>query len=163
MRPSKPKAICPRPMRYLADVNVLLPLLTDGHPHRGPAVQWWEHCDDNNVGLSLPVHMALLRLLTNARVMGSSVLGPERAWEVVALLSDDPRIRIVDRLPATHAGHWHRCIAGREPSPNLWTDAWLAALALAADCEMVTFDKGFRAFSNLKLHLLSPSDSENSP
>jgi len=44
----------------------------------------------------------------------------------------------------------------REPSPDLWTDAWLAALAEASDCEMVTFDRGFRSFSRLKLRLLVP-------
>ena len=36
-------------------------------------------------------------------------------------------------------------------------DAWLAALAQAHDCEMVTFDRGFRTFSKLKLRLLEPA------
>jgi len=47
-------------------------------------------------------------------------------------------------------------VVRREPSPALRTDAWLAALAQAGDCEMVTFDRGFRLFSRLTLRLLVP-------
>ena len=143
-------------MRAIADANVLLPLLTEGHAHRAPASAWWDGCEDGSVGLCLPVRMALLRLLTNVRVMGSSILRPEQAWDVLAELIDDPRIVIVDQAPKTHTQHWRANIEGREPSPDLWTDAWLAALAQATDCEMITFDRGFRSFANLKLHLLLP-------
>jgi predicted nucleic acid-binding protein len=59
-------------MRAIADANVLLPLLTEGHAYRAPANAWWEGCEDGDVGLCLPVRMALLRLLTNVRIMGSS-------------------------------------------------------------------------------------------
>lgn len=144
-------------MRYIADANVLLPVLAEGHAHRAPAVEWWESCDDDDIGLSLPVRMALLRLLSNARVMGSSTLSPEQAWDVVDQLISDPRIVPIDQAPQGHARHWRANIAGREPSPDLWTDAWLAALAQATDCNMVTFDKGFRSFAGLKLRLLSPT------
>ncbi|HRQ64405.1 MAG TPA: PIN domain-containing protein [Xanthomonadaceae bacterium] len=151
-------------MRVIADANVLLPLLTEGHAHRAPAAAWWEDCEDDSVGLCLPVRMALLRLLTNARVMGSSILHPEQAWDVLGVLIDDARIVIVDHAPKSHAQHWRANIEGREPSPDLWTDAWLAALAQASDCEMITFDRGFRAFADLKLHLLSPArTSHNRP
>lgn len=144
-------------MQHIADANLLLPLLTEGHAHRGPAVQWWESCDDGTVGLCLPVRMALLRLLTNVRVMGSGTLRPEQAWDAVGVLLDDPRISLVDQLPQTHAKHWRANIAKREPTPDLWTDAWLAALAQSSDCEMVTFDRGFRSFAKLKLRLISPA------
>lgn len=143
-------------MRYIADANVMLPLLTEGHAHRAAAVDWWDNCDDGTVGLCLPVHMALLRLLTNVRVMGSSILYPEQAWDAVDCLINDPRICVIDQTPQAHAKHWRANIKGREPSPNLWTDAWLAALAQASDCEMTTFDRGFRSFAELRLCLLSP-------
>jgi predicted nucleic acid-binding protein len=71
-------------------------------------------------------------------------------------LIDDPRIVVVDQAPRTHAQHWRTHIEGREPSADLWTDAWLAALAQATDCEMTTFDRGFRSFAHLRLRLLSP-------
>lgn len=145
-----------RRVRCIADANVLLPLLTEGHAHRAPAAGWWDGCDDGGVGLSLPVRVALLRLLSNGRVMGSSVLRPAQAWNAVQSLIDDPRIETLEQVPAAHGKLWYDNVARREPSPDLWTDAWLAALAQAHDCEMVTFDRGFRSFSRLKLRLLEP-------
>jgi len=143
-------------VRSIADANVLLPLLTEGHAHRTPAADWWEACNDADVGLSLPVHMAMLRLLSNAKVMGSSVLRPAAAWNAVRSLIEDPRIEVLDHVPAAHGKLWYDNVARREPSADLWTDAWLAALAQAHDCQMVTFDRGFRSFSKLKLRLLEP-------
>jgi predicted nucleic acid-binding protein len=61
---------------------------------------------------------------------------------------------VIDQLPPTHNKLWYDYVARREPSPDLWTDAWLAALAHAHDCGMVTFDRGFRSFSKLRLRLL---------
>jgi uncharacterized protein len=145
------------PVRFIADANVLLPLLTEGHAHRIPADAWWESCEDGDVGLCLPVRMALLRLLTNVRVMGSSILRPEQAWDVLSQLAEDPRIAPVDQPPPGHDEHWRANIRGREPTPDLWTDAWLAALAQATNCEMVTFDRGFRSFAKIELRLLSPT------
>ena len=141
-------------MRCIADANVLLPVLAEGHAHQVPATAWWDASADGDVGLSLPVRMALLRLLSNSRVMGTSVLRPAQAWSAVQSLIDDPRIEVLDQVPAAHGKLWYDNVARREPSPDLWTDAWLAALAQAHDCEMVTFDRGFRSFSKLKLCLL---------
>jgi toxin-antitoxin system PIN domain toxin len=129
-------------------------LITEGHAHQAPAANWWDSCDNGDVGVSLPVRMALLRLLSNTKVMGSSVLRPAAAWTAVQSLIDDPRIEVLDQVPAAHDKLWYDNVARREPSPDLWTDAWLAALAQAHDCEMVTFDRGFRSFSKLNLHLL---------
>ena len=142
-------------MRSIADANVLLPLLTEGHAHRVPATAWWDTCDDGDVGLCLPVRMALLRLLTNSRVMGSSILRPDQAWDVLDQLIDDPRIVVIDQAPQTHAQHWRANVEKRETCPDLWADAWLAALAQATDSEMTTFDRDFRSFPRLKLRLLS--------
>ena len=142
-------------MRCIVDANVLLLVLTEGHTHRPAAVNWWKGQPDGAVGLCFLVRMALLRLLTNARVMGSGILRPEQAWEILSQLVGDPRIALIDEAPLTHASFWRANIARREPSPDLWTDAWLAALAQATDCEMTTFDRGFRSFANLKLNLLA--------
>lgn len=144
-------------MRCIADANVLLPLLTEGHAHRDPANTWWEASDDAEVGLSLPVRMGLLRLLTNVRVMGSGTLRPSQAWSAVQRLIDDPRVTVIEQVPSAHGKLWYDNVARREPTPDLWTDAWLAALAQAQDCEMVTFDRGFRSFTKLNLRLLDPA------
>jgi predicted nucleic acid-binding protein len=103
--------------------------------------------------------MALLRLLSNTRVMGTSVLQPTAAWAAVQRLIDDPRVVSVDQVPTAHGKLWYDNVARRQPSPDLWTDAWLAALAQARDGEMVTFDCGFQSFPKLKLRLLAPADA----
>lgn len=54
-------------MRGIADANVLLPVLVEGHAHQAPAAAWWDACRDGDVGLSFPVRVvALLRLLFNS-------------------------------------------------------------------------------------------------
>lgn len=141
-------------MRCIAHANVLLPLLSTDHPHHRVAWEWWEERRDGEVGLCMPVRMALLRLLSNAKVMGSSVLKPDAAWSVVGALAEHPRVAAVQGLPASHDERWHDNVKGRAPSPDLWTDAWLAALAQALGCELVTFDRGFRSFRNLRIVLL---------
>ena len=90
-------------MRYIVDANVFLPLLTDGHSLRAPALRWWDSCADGDAGMSLPVRMALLRLLSNSRVMGTSTLHPERAWEAVGELIGDPRVIVIEQQPQSHA------------------------------------------------------------
>ena len=107
--------------------------------------------------------MALLRLLSNARGMGPDTLHPERAWEVVGELIGDPRVVVIEQPPLSHASYWLACVDGRVPSPDLWTDAWLAALALATDSERTTFDRGFLAFNKLKLRLLTPDLRPSAP
>lgn len=86
--------------------------------------------------------------------MGSGTLRPFQAWDALAQLIDDPRMVTLDQTPPGHAKFWRENVARREPTPDLWTDAWLAALARASECEMVTFDRGFRSFPKLKLRLL---------
>jgi len=45
-----------------------------------------------------------------------------------------------------HETRFTSFVSSREPAPNLWTDAWLAALAMALDYAMTTFDRGFTRF-----------------
>lgn len=56
-------------MPSIADANVLLPVFADGHSHPTSPVTWPDACGDGDFGLCLPVHMALLPLLSNARVI----------------------------------------------------------------------------------------------
>ena len=101
-------------MRCIADANVLLPVLAEGHAHQVPATAWWDASADGDVGLSLPVRMALLRLLSNSRVMGTSVLRPAQAWSAVQCLIDDPRIEVLDQIPAGHGKFWYDNVVRRE-------------------------------------------------
>lgn len=41
------------------------------------------------------------------------------------------------------------------PTHGLWTDAFLAALAVESHTRLVTFDRGYRRFAELDLRVLS--------
>ena len=144
-------------MTCIADVSVLFPLLIDGHAAHEAARRWWEKQSDGNVGLCLLTRLAVLRLLTNRVAMNGAPITPDHALAAWHALADDPRSHYVDNVPPSHEACFASLVSARQPTPNLWTDAWLGALALSLDCEMATFDRGFTSFDGLRTRLLTVS------
>ena len=138
----------------LVDVNVLLPLLLPQHPAHAAARQWLGLQAKNTTRYALPVQLGVLRLLSQPRVMGNSALLPEAALQTWADLVDAADMQELVAPQPQHALLLRQCVAGQVATPNLWTDAWLAALAMATNSTMVTFDHGFRGFTGLQLTLL---------
>ena len=138
----------------LVDVNVLLPLLLPQHPAHAAASQWLGLQAKNTTRYALPVQLGVLRLLSQPRVMGNSALLPDVALQTWADLVDAADMQELVAPQPQHALLLRQCVAGRVATPNLWTDAWLAALAIATGSTMVTFDQGFRGFAGLQLTLL---------
>jgi predicted nucleic acid-binding protein len=83
----------------------------------------------------------------------SSLTGPS-ALDAWGRLSNDPRSFHIEANPSEHESRFVALVTSREPTPNLWADAWLAALAVSLDYEVTTFDRGLKAFRGLKLRLL---------
>lgn len=150
-------------MTCIADANVLFPLLVGGHSAHAAAWRWWEEQPDGSVGLCLLMRLAVLRLLSNRTTMHGSPVTPTAALGAWDQLARDPRTFAVEAEPVSHESRFVRLVSAREPTPNLWTDAWLAALALALDCELATFDRGFRSFDGLRLQLLSAATGSGAP
>jgi toxin-antitoxin system PIN domain toxin len=142
-------------MTCIADANVLFPLLVDRHVAHEVARHWWEKRSDESVGLCLLTRMAVLRLLTNRVAMNGAPTAPDVALNAWQVLAADPRSVFVDVAPSTHEKFFASMVAGKQPTPNLWTDAWLAALARSLDHDLVTFDRGFKSFDGIKLSLLN--------
>jgi len=117
--------------------------------------RWWEEQPDATVGSCLLTRLAVLRLLTNKVAMNGMPVTPDEAVQAWRQLQNDPRSLQIEAEPIGHEPRFVALISGREPTPNLWTDAWLAALALSLDYEMATFDRGFKSFRGLKLRLLT--------
>lgn len=139
----------------LVDVNVLLPLLLPQHVAHAAARQWLaDRPADAQTFFALPTQLGVLRLLSQPRVLGAAALAPERALQTWDSLVQALGLHEAPPTPPEHAQHLRQLVVGRAATPNLWTDAWLAALALSLDCEMVSFDRGFRSFNRLKLRLL---------
>jgi predicted nucleic acid-binding protein len=91
--------------------------------------------------------------------MNGAPVRPDEALEAWRQLITDPHSLYIDGEPATHEDRFVSLVSSREPTLNLWTDAWLAAPAVSLNCEMTTFDQGFTSFSGLKLRLLTVSNS----
>ncbi len=140
-------------MITIADINVLLPILVADHAFHPVAWDWWETRTDASVGLCLLSRLGVLRLLCNSKVMAGSPVTPLDALRALDSLAEDPRCIWVES-DAGHELFFRRFVGDRQVSPNLWTDAWLAALAASNGFRLTSFDKDFRAFSPLDFELL---------
>jgi len=140
----------------LPDVNVWLATLTAAHPHHARAAQWWR---DEAVPAGCRVafcrltQLGLLRLLTKKTVMGPQRRTTAQAWaeyETVlaqGLVTLAPEPDGVDEILAA------LCTPSRS-SMYFWSDAYLAAFAMAAGARLVTFDGGFKHFEDLETVVL---------
>jgi toxin-antitoxin system PIN domain toxin len=137
---------------WLPDVNVWLSLCYDRHEHHQAAVDWLE-------AVRTPVYfcrvtqMSLLRLLTNQRVMGPDVLTPQDAIGVYRELRSDERVRYAHE-PTDIETFWFSLMTVSSANGSVWTDAWLAAFALADRSKLVSFDAGMRRWAELHPEVL---------
>lgn len=135
-------------MKFLADVNVVFPLLLSRHQHRDGALEWFDSTQEGAVVLCRVTRLGALRLLCTPQVMGPDVLQPITAVEALEILETDERIVLLhepDGLDAT----LKTLVAACATTPNLWTDAYLAAFAQVAELKLVSFDGGFSKFAGL--------------
>jgi toxin-antitoxin system PIN domain toxin len=141
-------------MKTLIDVNVVFAILVERHVHHATAWDWWEKQPANSVGLCLPVKLGLLRLLTNTRAMENTPVNPDEALAVWDEMEADERTFIIGNPTTASEVCFRKNVTGRVPTPNLWTDALLAAWAEAAGFRLTSFDQGFRSFPNLEFEWL---------
>jgi predicted nucleic acid-binding protein len=66
----------------------------------------------------------------------------------------DHRFRFADE-PEGFEARFRVLSAALAHQPKRWQDAYLAAFALAADADLVTFDTGFRSFPGLRHRILA--------
>jgi len=148
-------------MRKLLDLNAWLALFLEGHSQHGIARQWYEAepLAPDDLSFCRPTEMGFLRLLTQQRVMQACGLDAFTNDAAVGFLSQaqrDQAIGFVGEAPGTRA-LWLALSRNGQTSPKIWMDAYLAALAITQELELVTFDQGFRNYldSGLNLQLLA--------
>lgn len=144
-------------MRKLLDLNAWLALLLEGHSQHPIARQWYEAANLATADLNFcrSTEMGFLRLLTQQRVMQACGLDAFTNDEAVGFMSQiqrDEAIGVVGEVPGTRA-LWLALSRSGQASPKIWMDAYLAALAITQDMELVTFDQGFRNFQGSGLNL----------
>src|SRR5579863_9029925 len=138
----------------LPDVNVWIALAAEGHVHHVPARDWFTTQPDASVAFCRITQMGLLRLLTNANVMGRAPRSISKAWETFDQLRADRRSVFATEPDRIESG-WRELMIQPGVGPSSWTDSYLAAFAEAHSCSLVTFDAGFERWPALKLTLLS--------
>lgn len=150
----------PRPaVSHLADVNLVLALVTDRHVHHRVATGWIDGVAFGSMVICRAVQMGLLRLLNNPVVMKEDVLPSAECWELWRRLLEDDRVRFEAAEPPGLDEPFERYTRGRTFSARLWSDAYLAAYARAAGHTLVTFNREFRSFPELLCTVLPPDQS----
>jgi toxin-antitoxin system PIN domain toxin len=137
----------------LVDANVWLALVFGDHVHHRVAASWFEALREREAAFCRITQMALLRHLTNERLMGKFTLSLRAAWESYDALCADGRVVFADEPPALEDS-WRQLTRSRRPRYLLWTDAYLVAFACSAHLLLSTLDRSFKQFAGLTLDLV---------
>ena len=127
-------------MTYLPDVNVWIALYAELSAHHEAACEWFEGIGEADVVFCRLTQLGFLRLLTNRHVMQEEVLIRAAAWDAYESIRQNPKVEFATE-PAGFPEVWKVPAATRASSPNLWTDAYLAAFAQENAFTRVTFDQ----------------------
>lgn len=77
-----------------------------------------------------------------------------QAWRAYDEIISDERVVFAEE-PKEIEVAWRNFTQRKAFSTNVWNDAYLAAFAQTIDFEVVTFDKGFSQYKNLRLTILT--------
>ena len=137
----------------LPDINVWLAMAFDGHAHHSAARTWFDSLSEQPCFFCRITQQGFLRLATNQKVFGSNTLTMFAAWQAFDVLMSDERVRFADE-PLNIESFWRAETHRQSFSTNVWSDAFLAGFAQAADLTLVTFDKGFSQYKDLRCQIL---------
>jgi uncharacterized protein len=140
-------------MRDLLDSSVWLPLSAPDHVHYHRARRYWDHEAAEELAFCRVTALALLRHLTNPRILGQAALDGGAAWRALRTWLALPQITLLGEPAGLDEllGRWAENLDVRG---GRWTDAYLAAFAGASGCRLVAFDSDFHRYPGLEfLHL----------
>ena len=140
----------------LLDANVWLALAAEAHIDHQRAQAYWNDQAYDVAAFCRVTQLAFLRHVTNKIIMGEHRLTPRAAWRKCGEFLALPEVRLLQEPPGVSELLGRYCDVGRT-SPNLWTDAYLAAFAKSAGLRLVSFDQGFSAFTGLEVLTLEPT------
>jgi|SRR5262245_273747 len=138
---------------FLPDVNFWLALNFDSHVHHPAAKNWFDALTDQTCFFCRMTQQGFLRLATNPTVFGKYAVTLAQAWQQYDTYLSDSRISFANE-PAGIESHWRSFTQQEAFSPKLWNDAYLAAFALTAQLQVVTFDTGFAQFKSVNSMVL---------
>jgi toxin-antitoxin system PIN domain toxin len=139
----------------LVDVGVWLAAVWGRHGHHPIAAEWFGQEADDLVFCRV-TQMGLLRLLSNAAIMGDDAIDRSQAWRTYDQLWADERVLWAEE-PSELDAVWRAISARDDRRHKLWTDDYLAAFAQAGDAMLVTLDRNVPArYPSVRVELLLP-------
>ncbi len=136
----------------ILDINVWLALVDRNHVHHAPAARYWEEIADAQIAFTRASMMGFLRLSSQPRVLSRTLKNTE-AWAMYHEFMALPNVRLLAEPTALDA-HFQALTIQIALPHRLWTDAYLAAFAIASGSRLVSFDADFSSFPDLNfLHL----------
>jgi len=125
------------------DVNVWMALILEHHLHRPRALAWWQ-ASNGPIAFTRFTQIGLLRLLTTHAAMDGKPLTMLQAWRVHDMIYADDRVVLLAE-PADAETQFREYTSAKRTSPKVWADAWLLAVARAAQGTLITFDRALAA------------------
>lgn len=138
----------------LPDVNVWLALVDENHALHRAASHYWNEEIGPQTAFCRVTMLGLLRLSTRPRVL-SRTLSHDEAWQIYRRFLALPEVQFLPE-PGSAEHHFATLTLTTSLPHRLWTDAYLAAFAIAGGCRLVSFDGDFRRFPALDFLHLAP-------
>lgn len=139
---------------FLPDVNIWLALTFDAHVHHAAALAWLSAlADDEAAYFCRTTQQGFLRLSNNPQVFPGDAVTTTVAWQLYDMALSDPRVSFADEPVGLEAA-WRPFTHGRQFTPKLWNDAYLAAFAQVGGYEVVTFDHGLAQYKGVHCTVL---------
>ena len=139
---------------HLPDINFWLALAFESHHHHASAKAWMQTAGDQTCCFCRLTQQGFLRLATNRKIFPLEAVSMRDAWGVYDVLLSDVRVAFANE-PEDIELSWRVLTQSTLFSTNAWADAYLAAFAQTADFEIITFDRGFVQYKNLRRTILS--------
>jgi len=142
---------------FLPDINFWLGLSFEKHPFRRAAVNWWkQRGKDSPVFFNRATQQGFLRLSSNPAFLKQYGVEANTNQDALKALKGFLGAPGVDFKPEPNAidDLWHKLGGLEVAAPHAWMDAFLAAFAIRAGLQIVTFDTGFKKYEREGLSLL---------
>jgi toxin-antitoxin system PIN domain toxin len=138
----------------LIDNNILISAFRRDLEHHPVAHEWLQTALNNGWAIRLfpTVEAGFLRVVTHSRIFNPSSSMAEASAFLQALIGA-PSVETASWTPACRK-RWLTLCAMLELSGNDCNDAMLAAVGIEKGLRIVTFDKGFQRFPDVKVELL---------
>lgn len=146
----------------LLDVNVVLAAHRDDHPHFEPARAWLDRTLTMGTPFSVPdlVAGSFLRVATNSRIFATPTPIAE-AFAYLRALRMQPGHALLGPGPR-HLELMEKLCMDADARGDLIPDVQLAALTIEHACELVSFDRDFARFADLRWTLPGEVESAGS-